>query len=374
MTQPYRGRTTVVIDHPSQDISWRSPTNLAEVTARLFAGINAGATGTYADTEVTVEQGGAQAYGTVTLSGVGGTAASGALTMSGVGGTAATGTITFSSSSGGWTVTINGIELSGTSAGDDDTEGDELVGLIQGNGTLDALLTASNSIGVVTLTAKAKGTAGNAVTLAVTGTGLSRSAATLEGGAQGSVAVTINGTLVTTNTTNLSDAAAATAVATAIEANGTLAPLVTVPAPVDENVDITWNVKGVVGNAVTFTSTTATGTTSPTGSGFLTLGADGSVDVVVAGTTVTTDTTDMTDSEAATAVAAAVTADATVDNVASASAAAEVVTVTALVYGTAGNIITLTAATDTGTATTGHLSGGKLSGGTAVTSNVLRRP
>jgi phage tail sheath gpL-like len=270
MTQPYRGRTTVVIDHPSQDISWRSPTNLSEVTARLFAGINAGATGTYADTEVTVEQGGAQAYGTVTLSGVGGTAA--------------TGTITFSGSTGAWTVTINATVFSGTSAGDDDTEGDDLATQIDGDPTISALISANNSAGVVTLTAVAKGTAGNAITLAVTGTGVARSAATLSGGAQGSV------------------------------------------------------------------------------------------DVVVAGTTVTTDTTEMTDAEAATAVAAAVTADATVDNVASASAAAEVVTVTALVYGTAGNIITLTAATDTGTATTGHLSGGKLSGGTAVTSNVLRRP
>lgn len=300
------------------------------------------------------------ASGTVTLTDVGGTAASGSLLMSNVGGAAASGTITFSGSTGAWTATVNGVAFGRSSAGDDDAEGDYLATQILGDPTLSLILSAANDGGVVTITALAKGTAGNAYTLAVTGTGVTRSGATLTGGLQGSVGVTINGTLVTTNTTNLTDTNAAIAVAAAIEANGTLGPLVTVPVPVDENVDITWNVKGVVGNAVTFTSTTATGTTSPSGSGFLTLGADGSVTVTINGTAVVTDTTDMTSSEAATAVAAEIDADATASTYVDASASSNVVTVTATVAGNEGNAYTLSSTSDTGTATA---SSATLSGG-----------
>jgi hypothetical protein len=271
MAQPYRGRTVVEIVHPSQDISWRSPTSLSEVVSRLFAGINAGATGMYADTVVTVEQGGVQAYGTVTLVDVGGAAAQGAYS--------------FASASGTTTATVNGVAFSQT-----------------------------------------------------TGT----------------------------------DSARAIALAAAINASeDPLIDDVVTALAAGTDVDLTSVRKGVVGNAIT---TTATGTGLTAGAATLQLGADGEVTLTVGGTAVVTNTTDMTDAEAATAVAAAVVANTTVDDLATATAATNVVTVTANDYSPAGNLITLTTATDTGTATTGHLSGGKLSGGTYPTSNTLRRP
>src|SRR5512144_1009186 len=107
MTQPYKGRTVVQIDHPSQDLSWRKLGNLSEVTARLGDTITSAADGAgYPDTKVYVYQGGTQAYGTVTLSGVGGTASTGSYALSGVGGTAASGTATYSSASGTTAVTV----------------------------------------------------------------------------------------------------------------------------------------------------------------------------------------------------------------------------------------------------------------------------
>ncbi len=62
--------------------------------------------------------------------------------------------------------------------------------------------------------------AGNALTLAVTGTGIARSAATLAGGTNNTVTATINGVGVATNvTTQLDDTTAAAAVAASINAS-----------------------------------------------------------------------------------------------------------------------------------------------------------
>lgn len=246
MTQPYRGRTVVVITHPTQDISWRSPTNLAEVTAAVERGINAGAAGIYADTTVYVEQGGTQAYATATLSGVGGTAASGAFT--------------FSSASGTTTATLNGKDFSQTT-GTDAARGVALSTAI--NASTDPLVlglfTASDDgSGVVTVTAVHKGTSGNSYALAVSGTGLARSAATLENGANGSVTLTIAGRAVVTNTTDLTDAAAATAIAASINADAVAPDYVTGSASGDV-VTVTANEYAPSGNLITITQSTTTG-------------------------------------------------------------------------------------------------------------------
>lgn len=219
---------------------------LAQVT-NLVQGI---AGGGYQATEMTVSQDPASA--TVELLDVGGAMASGS--------------ITFSGSSGAWTATVNGVGFAGTSAGDDDAEGDDLATAISAsaNVAIAGVLTARNEVGVVVIEAVAKGTAGNAITLAVTGTGLTRSAATLTGGLQGSVTVTVNGTSEATNTTNLTDAAAAALVASEVNANAIQSALVTATSSGDV-VTLEAVAAGVSGNAITLTSTSATGTATASG-------------------------------------------------------------------------------------------------------------
>jgi len=155
MAQPYRGRTVVTIVHPTQDISWRSPTNLAEVISALDRGINAGASGTYADTRVTVTQGGVQASGTVT----------------------------YSSASGTNTVTINGVAFSQTT-GTDTARAAAAAAAINAsaNALVAGIVTATSAAGVLTVTAVAHGATGNSITLAASGTGATASGARLTGG------------------------------------------------------------------------------------------------------------------------------------------------------------------------------------------------
>lgn len=155
MAQPYRGRTVVTIVHPSQDLSWRSPTNLSEVVSALHRGINAGATGTYADTRVTVTQGGVQA----------------------------TGTVTYSSASGTTTVTINAVAFSQTTGTDAARAAQAATDInASANALISGILTASSVAGVLTITATAHGKTGNSITMAATGTGATASGSRLTGG------------------------------------------------------------------------------------------------------------------------------------------------------------------------------------------------
>jgi phage tail sheath gpL-like len=357
--------TSIRITHErAGDFTVASNARLSQVISRLQNFLQGGIAGNYAIDAIELSQD--QATGTVTLSNVGGVAATGSYALSGVGGTAASGSITFSGSTGAWTATVNGVVFAGSSAGDDDAEGDDLATQIEASVdvAIAGIVTAVNDNGVVTITADAKGTAGNAVTLAVTGTGVARSAATLTGGVQGAVTLTINGTAVgPVNTTNITDTAAATAVAAAIELNGTLAPLL-VAVGSTTNVSLTWGAKGTAGNAVTLAAgVSATGTATRSGA-TLTGGAENTVTVTVGGTAVPTVTTNLSDDAAATAVSAALNANGTVADYVTASAVTTVVTLTALAAGEEGNAISLVSATTGGTATA---SGATLSGGSSTT-------
>ncbi len=171
---------------------------------------------------------------------------------------------------GAVTVVINGTSVGPVDVTNlsDTAAATAVAAAIELNGTLAPLLVAVGSTTNVNLTWGAKGTAGNAVTLAagVSATGTAtRSAATLENGAQGSVTVTIGGTAVITDTTNLSDTAAATAVAAAIVANTTTNKWVTASGS-STTVTITSILYGLIGNSISLTSTTATGTATASAS------------------------------------------------------------------------------------------------------------
>lgn len=196
-------------------------------------------------------------------------ASTGTVTLSGVGGTASSGTFTYSSASGTTVATLNGKAFTQTT-GTDAARGIALSAAI--NASTDPLIlglfTASdNGSGVVTVTAVHKGVAGDAYTLAVTGTGLTRSGATLSGGADGSVDVVVAGATVTTDTTDLTDAAAATAIASAINNDGGdgtsgYASSFVLASASGAVVTLTATVGGVFGDLVTLSTTTATGTST----------------------------------------------------------------------------------------------------------------
>jgi phage tail sheath gpL-like len=186
--------------------------------------------------------------------------ASATVTLAGVGGEAATGAFQFTAPSGPTTATLNGVAFVQTT-GDEGERATELAAQITAstNPAVSGVVTATLNVDEVVITAVTKGTSGNAITLAASGTGLSVSAATLGGGVNGLVTVTINGTAEATTTTNLTDAAAATLAASEINANATQSALVTASASGAE-VTITANAAGESGNAITLTSTSATGT------------------------------------------------------------------------------------------------------------------
>jgi len=143
----------------------------------------------------------------------------------------------------------------------DDSAAQIVAEAIEANETLGPLLTAVGSTNSVNLTWGTKGTVGN-VTLAAgvstTGTA-TRSGATMTGGVDGAVTITVQGTAEVTDTTNLTDAAAATLCATEINANGTISDYVSAAADGDDVV-LTANAYGLTGNLITLASTSATGT------------------------------------------------------------------------------------------------------------------
>lgn len=316
---------------------------------------------------------GARATGSVALSGVGGTAATGSYALSGVGGTAASNTVTLGGGAGDVTIVTDSTSVGPVAFNTSDAQTAlDVITALEANGTFAAKATASSGgSGVITITWDTKGTVGNSKTLTASRTAgtatVGGNGTTLGGGAQGAVTVGINGTTVgPVNTTNLSDIAAATAVAAAVEANGTLGPLL-VAIGSTTNVSITWGAKGTAGNAVALAvGVSATGTATRSGAN-LTGGAQGSVTVTIGGTGVVTNTTNLSDMAAATAVAAAIAADTTVNKWVTAAGDGTDVDLTTILYGTIGNTLTLTSSAAVGSATAG---GATLTGGANDTSAV----
>lgn len=97
---------------------------------------------------------------------------------------AATGTVTIASGSGSITATINGVAVSVTWATSDTATATALAAAINAsaNALVNQHVTASSAAGVVTITAFLPGPAGNAITLAASGTGATASGARLAGG------------------------------------------------------------------------------------------------------------------------------------------------------------------------------------------------
>lgn len=330
--------------------------------ATFFQGLGSGV---YRGTSITASQD--AATGTVTLSGVDGVAATGSYALSGVGGSAAAGSVTLAGGAGDVTVTINGESVGPVPFNtDDDTTASDVATAINLEGDFGGLLFGAVADGTeIMIFAAANGSAGN-VTLTASRTAGSATASgpNLTGGANGAVTVVINGTSVgPVSVTNLSDADAATAVAAAIEANGTLGPLLTAVGST-ANVNLTWGTKGTVGNAVTLAAGTSTTGTATRSAATLENGVDNDITVTVGGVAVVTDTTTLSNSAAATAVTAALNADAGASALVTAEASSNVVTLTSVEAGTGGNGISLVAATTNGTATA---SAATLSGGTEST-------
>lgn len=152
-----KGVTTLQIVHPNEDFTLPPGTERGRALNALtdfISGILIGAKGG-AGLVVSLGQGGAQASGTVTFSG-------------------ATGTTS---------VTINGVAVSQTTGNDAARATAAAAAIAASSDPLVAgVVTASASLGVLTVRAVAYGAAGNSVTLAATGTGVTASGARLAGG------------------------------------------------------------------------------------------------------------------------------------------------------------------------------------------------
>lgn len=359
--------TTLRITHErAGDLAVASNARLPQVISRLQNFLQGGIAGNYAINAIELSQD--PATGTVTLSGVDGVAATGSYALSSVGGTAATGTVTLGGGAGDVTITVAGNAVGPVpfNTSDAQTALDAIAAINLDVGASGFVTASSGGSAVVLLTANEKGVLGNLIGLEATRTAgtATVSDVSLSGGQDGAVTVVINGTSVgPTNTTDLSDTAAATAVAAAIEANGTLGPLLTAVGSTT-NVNLTWGTKGVVGNAATLAAGVSTTGTATRSGATLSGGADNEVTVTVGGEAVATDTTTLSNSAAATAVAAEINANATAADYVTASAESNVVTLTALSAGEEGNGISLSAVTTNGTATA---SGSNLTGGTSTT-------
>lgn len=110
--------------------------------------------------------------------------------VAGVTPVAATGTVTISSGSGSIAAVINGVTISITWATSDTNSAALLAAAINAssNALVQNLVTATSALGVCTVTAGVKyGVAGNAFTLAATGTGATASGARLTSGSNGTV-------------------------------------------------------------------------------------------------------------------------------------------------------------------------------------------
>ena len=111
------------------------------------------------------------------------------LTNGGANGAAASGTITMATSSGTVGAVINGVTVSVTWATSDAASSTALAAAINAstNPLVQPFVTATAAGAVTTITAKNKGSQGNAVTLAATGTNVTASGPRLTGGVDGTV-------------------------------------------------------------------------------------------------------------------------------------------------------------------------------------------
>jgi hypothetical protein len=152
-----KGRTEVVITHPDDHVRLDDLRNRNLTLQQLGTALNGVANGALGapTTAVYVAQGGTQASGTVDFSGTSGTT----------------------------TVTVNGVDFSQAS-GSDSARALAAANAINAsvNPLVSGLVTASAVDDVLTITAVAYGKAGNANTLAATGTGATASGARLTGG------------------------------------------------------------------------------------------------------------------------------------------------------------------------------------------------
>ncbi len=297
----------------------------------------------------------------------------------------ATGTLTLATCAVGATATINGVLFTAVASGQDglttfsqggtDTEDAvTLVTAINANPSLSGVVTATSAAGVVTVRAVDAGTGGNAITLVVTGSGLSRSAATLANGAaiaNNQFCFTGSDTQVGTDIVRAVGASSTALISSHVTARNTagVVTLTAVHPGLTGNMNtiatsngtrlaITGSVARLAGATLAaYEGTAASGTvTIASGSGNYTVTVNGQATGNVAWNT--------TDDQTATDVAAAINALTQTTLVAhvTASAAANVVTVTALHGGIQGNHITLSA---TGTGATA--SGARLTGGVVPT-------
>jgi phage tail sheath gpL-like len=110
-----------------------------------------------------------------------------------VDGVKATGTITMASSSGTVGAIINGVTVSVAWATSDTNSASLLAAAINAssNALVSGFVSATSAAGVVTITADLPGKAGNAITLAATGTNVTASGARLTGGTETRVNVSL---------------------------------------------------------------------------------------------------------------------------------------------------------------------------------------
>lgn len=237
--------TTISIDHTTASNFPVKQSDTARQVLNKLANLLSGlAGGAYRGSEFAVSQ----------------TPASGTLTLNGVGGMAATGSYTFSSATGTTTATVNGVAFQQTT-GTDAARATALAAAITASTdpSIQGVVTAVAASTSVNLTAVAKGTAGNSSTTTATGTGLSAAGATLSGGLNGEVDVTIaTADPVMVDTTNLSDAAAATAIAASINDDAGASQYVTASAS-GKVVTLAATASGPLGNLVGYIAITDTG-------------------------------------------------------------------------------------------------------------------
>jgi hypothetical protein len=117
-------------------------------------------------------------------------------TVAALGGTAAGGTITIGAGSGNYTAKINGVATGNVAWDTNSTLTAAALASAIANlaGLVESTVRVSASSGVITVTALEGGVAGNAITLACTGTNATASGARLTGGAAPTVLVTTDGT------------------------------------------------------------------------------------------------------------------------------------------------------------------------------------
>jgi phage tail sheath gpL-like len=213
--------------------------------------------------------------------------------------------------------------------------------------------------------ARASGT----ITLA-SALGVAASGTVTLGGGAGNVTITVGGTAVGPVVFDTSDIVTATACVTALNANPTVAALITASnvGGTSAVITLTADAKGTAGNAITLTSSRTAGTATASGATFA--GGLQAVTATVGGTAVSVATEGVTDTATATSLAAALVANGTIAALVDVTQAAKVVTLTAKAFGTSGNSITLVSTAGAGSATA---SGATLAGGAASSTKTYTR-